>query len=124
MIPLAAEDILLDWLHEKFKSNSNECETWIQWHKMLQRIYSNDDDKMNSGEENGRDSDDNNLVDVYIFEADEYNTFDEAIYTHYKCYQKLLNSLKESGGHKEKEKNIQAEFPSLKPFFDFDSNTF
>lgn len=121
VIPLAAEDFLLDWLNEEFKSQSSKCETWISWHKLLQRIYSdNDDDVLNSVEQNGQDSDDNNLLDVVIFEADEHNTFDEAIYTHYKCYKKLLSNLKESGSQEEKGDYIQAEFPSLKPFFYFD----
>lgn len=124
MIPLAAEDFLLDWLDEKFKLKSNECETWTSWHKLLQRIYSDDDndddDVMNSVRQNGHESVDNHLVDVDIFETDAHNTFDEAIYTHYKCYQKLLSNLREGGGQEEKEKHIQAEFPALKQFFDFD----
>lgn len=112
---MAAEDFLLDWLDQEFKSKSNECETWISWHKLLQKIYSDDDD--DSVEENRQESDDNNLLDVVIFEADEHNTFDEVIYTHYKCYKKLLSNLKENGSLEDKGNDIQDEFPLLKPFF-------
>lgn len=107
VIPLAAEDYLLEWLDSKFVKIDNKS-AWSKWLDLLRLVYkplqSNEDDNAN---ENGNTE--NSLVDVDIFDDSEPNMFDETIYTSYKCYNFMIRRMENST---EKE-NILIEFATL-----------
>lgn len=112
MIPLAAEDYLLDWFDEKIKSSG----TFRIWWDLL-KMMNDDEEDGQSVEQSERNDDGDNLIDVEIFEADEQNTFDEAIYTQYKCYKKLVKCVEQSDQNIPKLLNeIKDEFPALHQF--------
>lgn len=112
MIPLAAEDFLLQWIDTKFTS-FGEDSTLLNWLKLLRRVYMPlSENSPIDRNDVGTNGDCSHLIDVDIFEASEPNTFDETIYTNYKCYQYLIKYIECAA---DKEKTL-VEFPLLKKF--------
>lgn len=87
---------------------------------MMSKGWILDEDEEKEPATNGKtplnDDENDNLVDVDIFEPDEQNTFDESIYTLYKCCSKLLESTPSDDLSEVKEEMLK-EFPSIGQFF-------
>lgn len=110
MIPLAAEDHLLEWLDMRFVGVAEE-EAWSRWLHLLRLIYDPATEKGDGNIGAGGDTADKNLIDVDIFDDTEPNTFEETVYTSYKCFNFLLKHASQMAGDKKEE--ILSEFSTL-----------
>lgn len=113
VIPLAAEDHLLQWLDSKFIEIAKH-DAWSKWLDLLRLVHAplkeNDTGNITS---NGSDED-SHLVDVDIFDDTEPNTFDETVYTNYKCYKFLIKHIGAATLDVSQKEKILSEFSSLK----------
>lgn len=116
VIPLVAEDRLLEWLSGVF-ANSKGSNTWQLWLDLIMRTNSDecdaDDIDLNENEANAENSND-------IFEANEINMFGETVYISFKCYQQLMRSIEASGKSAEEivslQEQIYTKLPMLRDF--------
>ncbi|XP_031638647.1 thyroid adenoma-associated protein homolog [Contarinia nasturtii] len=110
VISLAAEDHLLQWLDTKFIEFAKK-EAWSKWLDLLRLIYKplagNADENVDG------DSNEDNLIDVDIFDDTEANTFDETIYTSYKCYNFVVKHINNAPLDSVKKQEILTEFATL-----------
>lgn len=68
-------------------------EAWSKWLQLLRMMY----DPVAAKDKGNIDGDDDhNLIDVDIFDDTEPNTFDETVYTCYKCFKFLLKHVNQS----------------------------
>lgn len=112
VIPLAAEDHLLKWLDSKFAELA-KYDAWSKWLDLLRLIHGpSSDNNVESCNTNGNVEDDN-LVDVDIFDDTEPNTFDETIYTSYKCYNYLTKQVEIATLDSANKQEILSEFKDL-----------
>lgn len=111
VIPLAAEDHLLQWLDTRF-SKISSTDAWSNWYDLLHLVYTSSTEKVDEKIETNND--DNHLIDVDIFDDTEPNTFDESIYTSYKCYTFLVKHIKNSTLTDARKEEIFVEFENLR----------
>lgn len=109
---MAAEDYLLSWLNVRF-IESAKGEAWKRWLQLLRLIY---DPQTNKDEEANGCNEDSNLIDVEIFDDTDPNTFDETIYTAYKCYNLIIQNFNEVALDANQKQLILDDFPTLKHF--------
>lgn len=107
MIPLAAEDHLLSWL-DAFLSKIGKKSACTNWIKLMQRIISKDD-SMNCS---SRNEDNDDLVDIDLFNTSVSNAFEEPIYTLHKCFVYLDKYIEDQ----QNRKDILSKFPCLLRF--------
>lgn len=117
VIPLAGEDHLLEWLDTRFVNIAKE-EAWSKWLRLLRLVCDplTSIDNDNNAEANGS-NEDNNLIDVDIFDDTEPNTFDETVYTSYKCYKFLVKHIDRTMLGADKKEKILSEFVTLQSLF-------
>lgn len=113
VIPMVAEDRLLDWLDETFVK-LNPFHSWLLWKELIKVINVSADVDEDDHCHNNK----NDQVDFDIFEANVANMFGETIYVKHKCYVRLMRRIDEVGDQSEEEKlNIKTiinkEFPDL-----------
>lgn len=108
VIPLAAEDHLLQWLDSIF-THISKAGAWSNWLDLLRLVYS----PLTVGKVESN-QDESNLVDVDIFDDSEPNTFDETIYTSYKCYTFLMKQIEKSTLTDAEKEQIFIELASLR----------
>lgn len=112
VIPLAAEDYLLQWLDTKFVQIA-EKDVWSNWLNLLRLVFApvvrNQDENTAATSDNNED----NLVDVEIFDDSDANTFDETIYTSYKCYTFLVKHINDAQLNVNQKQRILSEFEIL-----------
>lgn len=117
VIPLAAEDDLLKWLDAKFNELAPK-EAWSKWLDLLRRIQKplaeNAGGDADADDNDDDSNEDNNLIDVDIFDDTEPNTFDETIYTSYKCYNFLEENINSAVLDVKQKLAILTEFETLK----------
>lgn len=110
VIPLAAEDHLLQWLDTKFidlaKENASQ-----KWMDLLRLIYA---PLKENAAKNIDSNEDSQLIDVDIFDDTEPNTFDETAYTCHKCYVFLIKHIDATELDSSHKDTILAEFSSLR----------
>lgn len=111
VIPLAAEDHLLQWLDSKFIEMSN---AWSKWLDLLRSVYAPLKENEAANTELNESTEDSHLVDVDIFDDTEPNTFDETAYTSYKCYEFLIKHINAATFDTIQKDKILAEFLNLK----------
>lgn len=85
MIPLVAEDHLLDWL-QHWIANSNKSSPWNDWLDLIKMIRESAAD--DEPEEMKRAE-----IEPEIFESNEINIFGETLYITYKCYLRLMQCI-------------------------------
>lgn len=85
--------------------------TWSKWLQLLRLIYDPSRDKDGDLIKAGGGDEDKNLIDVDIFDDTEPNTFDETVYTSYKCYNYMIKYVQKSPLKNETE--ILARFAAL-----------
>lgn len=107
---MAAEDYLLKWLDGRFVKSAG-VETYSKWLQLLRLIYDPLSEKDQESIDAGGDNADNNLIDVDIFDDTEANTFDETIFTCYKCYNFMLKHIEHIA--REEKEQILCEFSTL-----------
>lgn len=112
VIPLAAEDHLLQWLDTKLIKIAKE-DAALKWLHLLRMIYAPlSETKKEQAEANGSDEN-TNLIDVDIFDDTEPNTFDETVYTSHKCYNFMIGHLDNVTLDAKKKEEILSEFSTL-----------
>lgn len=82
----------MEWLDIRFVTIAKE-EAWSKWLRLLQLIYDPSTDKDGDIDNADGSNVDNNLIDVEIFDDTEPNTFDETVYTSYKCYNYMIKYI-------------------------------
>lgn len=113
VIPLAAEDHLLQWLDSKFIEMS-ESDAWSKWLDLLRLVNAPLKENGPGNTELNGSTEDSHLVDVDIFDDTEPNTFDETAYTSYKCYGFLIKHINAATFDIIQKDKILAEFLNLK----------
>lgn len=100
VIPLVAEDHLLNWLSGVFTqlNGPNSWQHWLELIKLIQTNASNSDDcEVINGDDDLNENDVNTVDNIGIFEANDINMFGETVYISCKCYQHLMQSIDASG---------------------------
>lgn len=110
VIPLAAEDHLLEWLDTCFVEVTN-VETYSLWLQLLRLIYYPMTQNSQESIVAGGGKMDNNLIDVDIFDDTEPNTFDETVFTCYKCLNNMLKHIDRTAT--DTKEQILSEFSTL-----------
>lgn len=110
VIPLAAEDHLLQWLDSKLVEVAKE-EAWLKWLNLLRLMHSPSTE--NEDENVAVNGSSEPLVDVDIFDDTVPNTFGETIYTSYKCYKFLLKHINATTLDSAKKEAILSQFSAL-----------
>lgn len=125
MIPLVAEDYLLEWVSNVF---TNACaeKSWKLWMDLIKLIQTTesgqtaDECDMNDGDDD--DLDENADDNIDIFDANNINLFGETVYITYKCYEYLKQCIDDSSaGNYDKEivalkERLHIELPFLSSF--------
>lgn len=119
VIPLVAQDYLLDWIDDVFQSvcSKNCWSLWLDLIKMIQSTIRESVKHLDDGKDDVNCAE----IDVDIFEANEVNMFGETNYVIYKCYNFLMLQIETSDDISLDEKitirkQIHAEFPTLHHF--------
>lgn len=120
VIPLVAEDYLLNWVSSVFIQLDGHNDYWRHWLELIKMIQMTASHANSDG--NG-DSDENNAnadADLDIFEANDINMFGETVYITCKCYTHLMQSIDACGKSVEEKytlrQQIHREFPMLPDF--------
>ncbi|XP_055295122.1 thyroid adenoma-associated protein homolog [Sitodiplosis mosellana] len=110
VIPLAAEDHLLQWLDSKFVQIARN-DVWSKWLDLLRLVFA----PLGKKQEDSANDDNNedNLIDVEIFDDSEPNTFDEAIYSSHKCYTYMVKHINSVQMNPDQKLAILSEFSPL-----------
>lgn len=109
---MAAEEHLLQWLDSRFVQIA-ENNVWSNWLDLLRLVFA---PVVKNQEENtaaNDSSNDNNLVDVEIFDESDANTFGETIYTSYKCYTFMVKHINGAQLDVNQKQEILSEFKIL-----------
>lgn len=123
VIPLVAEDHLLNWLSVVFTEldGPNSWQHWLELIKLIQTTASNSDDcEVVNGDDDLNENDVNAVDNIGIFEANEINMFGETVYISCKCYQHLMRSIDASGKEPKEiamlKDQIYLELPMMRDF--------
>lgn len=105
---MAAEDHLLQWLDSKFVHLAGN-DVWSKWLDLLRLVF----EPLAKKQQDNVNVNDSNLVDVEIFDDTDPNTFDETIYTSYKCYNYLVKYINDAKLNLIEKEKILSEFTTL-----------
>lgn len=118
VIPLVAEDRLLDWLDEMFVK-LNPFNSWLLWKELIKAVEASDDHQ--TIDKSDQEAQNDGEVDFDIFEANNANMFGETTYVRHNCYTRLMRRVDEISDKSEEEKAnikkiINDEFSDLHNF--------
>lgn len=99
----------MEWIDTKFLQIAKN-DTWLKWLDLLRLVSALLYDKHI---ENADDSDNKNFVEVEIFDDTDPNTFDETIYTSFKCYTFLVKHINAANLNSIEKQDILSEFEYL-----------
>lgn len=112
VIPLVAEDNLLDWMQLRL-SNSKTSDVWNAWSDLIKLIRESAADE--EPEEMKRAD-----MEPEIFETNVFNIFGETLYIIYKCFLRLMQSIDDSHLSAEEKAAVKAkvedEYPEVISF--------